>query len=133
MMGFRPAPDEEPETEPAAVPEAEPVAETVAEPAKETDANNAKPADPFRPDNGEGAYPPINQQIGLLTYAGPAFYNRNKSIGFMNINMTGMPQNNIVSNNDNIPKKGDKYCRACGAALLPNAKFCIECGAGVEA
>ena len=146
MMGFRPAPDEEPEiaaepetageaaaesgpeTEAAAV--LEPETETAEKLENETETGTAAETE-TKP---EIVYPRTNPPVGVLTYAGPAFYNRNNGGGFIGMmNIVSMQQNTVVSNNENVPKKGDKFCRACGAALLPNAKFCIECGAGVEA
>lgn len=52
--------------------------------------------------------------------------------GMVKENMAGMADNFGGVMNATQPTSAEK-CKSCGAALAPGAKFCLECGAKVEA
>ena len=37
-----------------------------------------------------------------------------------------------IKNADKVPDSDKKLCKSCGKELLPNARFCLECGKKVE-
>ncbi len=121
MMGFR----DEPEVEENDVNETD---EGIDDEAKTGDPGSSRPAGkprlkpgrefrPGRPFPNGNSDPRI---VGLV-YGGPGYFNKKS---------TASAPPKAAQTDGALEKK--PFCRFCGAILLPNAKFCIECGSRVE-